>query len=52
MELKISNFYLTILHYACLSGDLNIVKFIIELNIIDINSEDIYIFENFNNVHL
>ena len=35
---------MTILHYACLSGNLELVKFIISLNKIDVTSVNVLLF--------
>lgn len=35
--------YITALHFACASGNLESVKYIIGFNMIDINSRDIYL---------
>lgn len=42
MELKNKKNFETILHLACLSGNLELVKFIISLNKIDIKSKTIF----------
>lgn len=38
----IKNFYYNALHYACLSENFDLVKYLISLGKIDINSKDIF----------
>ena len=51
MEFKNKNIYHTLLYFACESGNLELVKYIISLDKIDIASKNILIFisYNFNN---
>lgn len=49
-KLQIIYFYSNILHYACLSGLLEFVKYIISLKKIDINAKDITTFIFFNRI--
>ena len=51
MEFKNKNIYYTILHFACESGNLELVKFIISFNKIDITSKTIFIYFSFHFNH-
>ena len=42
------NIYETLLHQACKSGNIEIVKYLISLNKIDINAKTILIFDFYN----
>ena len=44
MKFKNGNIFETILHFACISGNLEFVKYIISLNKIDITSKNISIY--------
>lgn len=44
MEFKNKNIYYTILHIACEIGNIDLVKYIISLNRIDIDSKIILLF--------
>ena len=44
MKFKNKNVFETILHSACKSGNLEVVKYIISLNKIDITSKTIFIY--------
>lgn len=42
MEFNNINIYQTILHFACLSGNVELVKYLISLDKLDITSKDIF----------
>lgn len=52
MEFQIIDIFETILHIACESGNLELVKYIISLNIIDINSKTVFLPSKFYDVYL
>ena len=51
MKFKNGNIFETILHFACISGNLEFVKYIISLNKIDITSKTISICFSFHFNH-
>lgn len=45
-------FYKSILHHACESGNVELVKYLLSLNRLDINSNDIFFVICFNTVSI